>query len=244
MKGLKMFLFCMFFFGVVNAGFSAELKFYTPFEEGSGEVTKDKAGGLEGKISGAKWVDGKFGKALYFDGKEKKPCSYVGFAATDKNDFIQTFEKGPFSITCWIKPESTKAYAAQQEILNTADDRGPGWRLTFTWKAIRFTSGTGFPPKGDSWAVANNPSTDQVLLDDWDFIAVVKDKEGILSLYLNGKKVTQSEKPFEITSKNIPLTIGAFQYDDDYGFKGIIDEVKIYKGDLSAGEIYKEFTKE
>lgn len=39
------------------------------FDEGSGNIVKDTSGnGNDGVIHGATWVDGKFGKALYFDG--------------------------------------------------------------------------------------------------------------------------------------------------------------------------------
>ena len=41
------------------------------FDEGSGNVVKDSSGnGNDGIIYGASWVDGKFGKALSFDGKD------------------------------------------------------------------------------------------------------------------------------------------------------------------------------
>ena len=41
------------------------------FEEGKGDTTADSSGnGHDGKISGAKWVDGKFGKALEFAGAQ------------------------------------------------------------------------------------------------------------------------------------------------------------------------------
>ena len=42
------------------------------FDEGKGEVTKDSSGnGNDGKLmNGPKWVDGKFGKALEFDGTD------------------------------------------------------------------------------------------------------------------------------------------------------------------------------
>ena len=39
------------------------------FDEGSGTVTKDASGhGNDGTVYGATWVDGKYGKALSFDG--------------------------------------------------------------------------------------------------------------------------------------------------------------------------------
>jgi len=43
---------------------------YWPFEDGSGKVATDKTGnGHDADIVGAKWIkDGKFGKALDFDG--------------------------------------------------------------------------------------------------------------------------------------------------------------------------------
>jgi WD40 repeat protein len=41
------------------------------FDEGSGKVLKDQTkNGHDGKIIGAKWTKGKFGKALEFDGKD------------------------------------------------------------------------------------------------------------------------------------------------------------------------------
>ncbi|MFQ6062808.1 MAG: hypothetical protein ACE5J9_06490, partial [Methanosarcinales archaeon] len=39
------------------------------FDEGKGNIVKDTSGnGNDGTIHGATWVDGKFGKALQFDG--------------------------------------------------------------------------------------------------------------------------------------------------------------------------------
>jgi len=47
------------------------LVIYLPLEEGNGNVIKDQSGnGFEGKVVGAKWVDGKFGKALQFNGQD------------------------------------------------------------------------------------------------------------------------------------------------------------------------------
>jgi hypothetical protein len=43
------------------------------FDEGKGDTVKDwSENGNDGKISGAKWIDGKFGKALEFDGATSK----------------------------------------------------------------------------------------------------------------------------------------------------------------------------
>lgn len=45
---------------------------YAQSDEGSGNVVKDISGnGNDGVVYGAMWVDGKFGKALSFDGKDE-----------------------------------------------------------------------------------------------------------------------------------------------------------------------------
>jgi len=47
------------------------LLLYLPLDEGKGDVIKDQSpNGFSGKVVGAKWVDGQFGKALEFDGKD------------------------------------------------------------------------------------------------------------------------------------------------------------------------------
>jgi len=50
----------------------ASLALYLPFNEGSGDIARDFSGkGNDGAIQkGAKWVDGKIGKGLFFDGED------------------------------------------------------------------------------------------------------------------------------------------------------------------------------
>ena len=48
------------------------LKLYLPFEEGKGKVAKDKSGnGNDGTLEDeTKWINGKYGKAIYLNGKD------------------------------------------------------------------------------------------------------------------------------------------------------------------------------
>lgn len=47
------------------------LVLYLPFDEGSGKVVRDLSGkNHDGTINGAQWTNGKFGKALSFNGKD------------------------------------------------------------------------------------------------------------------------------------------------------------------------------
>ena len=53
----------------VQAGLEDGLVLYLPFDEGSGDVTGDLSGnGHDGDIEGPIWTEGKFGKALEFNG--------------------------------------------------------------------------------------------------------------------------------------------------------------------------------
>ncbi|HRR97041.1 MAG TPA: hypothetical protein P5150_09980, partial [Candidatus Ratteibacteria bacterium] len=225
---LSMFLLCFFCFS------ESELKFNCSFDDVEGN--KVKAGNLVGEMKGGKIVEGKEGQGIYLDGKERG-CECVVFPETRGDKFYQTFEDGPFTISVWIKPDGTKEYRQHQEILNTGSDRGPGWRLTYTWRMLIFMSGTG----EKCWNVPTNPSIDKVNNDEWNNVVVVKDEKGILSLWLNAKKVGESKEEFKIIDGNSPITIGAFKSGYAYGFKGIIDEVKIYKGSLSADEILRQY---
>ena len=70
------------------------------FDEGQGKVVKDSSGnGNDGKITGEKWIDGGFGKALELDkdsfAEVENPCASVacgGNCAMDDQPAIVTAE--------------------------------------------------------------------------------------------------------------------------------------------------------
>ena len=65
------------------------------FDEGSGSVAKDSSGnGNDGTIHGATWVDGKFGKALSFDGED----DYVSVTTPLTN------VENTFTMELWVYP--------------------------------------------------------------------------------------------------------------------------------------------
>lgn len=225
----------------------AELIFYLPFDEISDQVIKDSVHGIEGKIRGkVEQVEGIIGKGIYFGGKEKESDCIV-FPQTAKDDFFQKFSDGPFTISVWIKPDSKKDFRKFAEILNTSGDIGPGWRLTYFWNMLIFRSGLGPAYRGKVekyfWEIKTNPAIDRVLLDQWNHVCVKRDRNKKIFMYLNGKKVSESDGEFEITTRNLPLTVGAYVGGSGYGFMGAIDEVKIYKGELTEEEIFNEYKK-
>jgi hypothetical protein len=204
-----------------------------PFEEGQGSVTHDQAITMTGTVN-ADWTAGRIGGGLSFDGRATV-CKNVSLTGSGSDSFFQNFDGGPFTLSCWIKPNSAQSYSVFQEILNTGVNVGPGWRLSYFYRKICFISGDG----STCWSVDTDPAIDQVNVDDWNHVAVVRDGQGILSIYLNGKKAAQSLQPFVITSAGYPVTIGAYRGGAAYGFNGVIDEVRLYNRALVSGEIYQ-----
>lgn len=235
-------LFTLVFSISSSAAAGPEPAFYLSLDEGKGENAVDSAGRLSGEIKGAVWAEGRFGSGLFFDGKQRE-AAHAEFR--EGIEGFRDFEGGPFTISAWIKPDSTQAHNRQQDIVNMGFGIGPGWRLYFSWHMIYFRSGTGQRDeegKADSWALTTNPVTDKVMLDEWNHVAVVRDGEGIVSIYLNGRKAAESEGEFRIVPSTAhPLTIGSMRRGGAYGFKGVIDEVKLYRGALAGGDILEEY---
>ena len=99
------------------------------FDEGNGNTAKDASGnGNDGTLmSKPKWVDGKFGKALEFDG--------TNFVDMGNDDSVQ-FD-GDVTIVFWAKPESVGA-GRQNIVCKSYGGEGcltmePDGRLSFYW---------------------------------------------------------------------------------------------------------------
>jgi hypothetical protein len=54
--------------GAVISDLEPDLVALWHFDEGSGDITYDSVGAQHGTISGATWIQGKYGSALHFDG--------------------------------------------------------------------------------------------------------------------------------------------------------------------------------
>ena len=94
---MKWFLIFLSIFLLSCSALRAEIVGMWLFDEGKGDVVKDiSKKGHDGKIKdGYKWVDGKFGKAVYFDG--------TGYVEIPHNDDL-SFDKA-FTIMIWANIE-------------------------------------------------------------------------------------------------------------------------------------------
>jgi hypothetical protein len=233
---------------LVSFAAGAELRFHLDFSTcqvrtaDAKPVLVDRSGGLQAELHNIGWMDTPSGKAALFNGRAAKEAgSYVVVPSSTKVPFLVDFESGPFTIEVWFRPDPGKDYRRQQELINTAGDTGPGYRLTYSWRALRFMSGRGghkAEGKPDYWSVVTNPATHKVVEEGWNHVVVVRDEVGLVTLFLNGVVAARSEKPFPVTRGRAPLTIGAYLQGYAYPLSGAIGEVRISRGAKTAAEVY------
>ena len=189
------------------------------FDEGGGNTTKDSSGhDHDGEINGAKWKDGKFGKALEFDGGqwvsiESTPELQAGeeftmmawFFATDIGDWRQLIAKSDEYLLRIDPPQEENKMSA-------------------------------FVKPGGSWeprASANVPDE-----DTWIHFAATYDsneKNEQLVVYVNGERAGASTRPGDIAVTGNAVEIG--RWGGGSFFVGIIDEAAIFNVVLSEDDL-------
>ncbi len=200
------------------------------FDEGKG-VASEGSKGHGVSLKKVKWVEGKRGMGLRFETNK----SFVSI----KHQADMTFT-GPFTLQCWIKPEGYKTGSVHELMTKAHGGQGPGWRLFIAWGTIQFRTGEGRGAGKTYWALSTKPEETEILNGQWNQIAVTRDKDRILRIYLNGRELAKSEKAFEVVPTKRPLSIGNFHEGYEYPFKGVLDEVAIYGRAKTAKELFLE----
>jgi hypothetical protein len=185
----------------------------------TGTNTADMSGnGNNGTINGATWVDGLFGKALQFNGKN----NYVS---------IPTINLGStFTIEFWMQPANLHDYGDSLSA-GTTDS----W-LTFVTYAdghMLYCIGNGMNGFNHTWGERIATPAGEFTNGTWYHVVGTYDGNQI-ELFVNGvSKGTAVDKGYSI---NQVINIGA-RTALGYYFDGLIDEVKIFNRVLSAEEI-------
>lgn len=193
------------------------------FDDGGGKVAKDSSQcGFDGKVDGAEWVNGKFGKALEFDGAGG---DVVVVADTPE---LLLLEGGTLMAWSYIMTEAGHA-SWPRIIIKAADNGGTtnGYDLLFDRAlgySIRFCTGgvctSHFPMETDSW----------------HHVAVTFDGSTIKA-YADGEQVGEIAQAGPVVdSTGFDLHIGsgaAF----DRPYHGIHDEIRIWNRPLDEDEI-------
>ena len=167
---------CIFFFvssGESHAGLEGLVGAWL-FDEGKGNVTEDASGnGHDGDIRKAKWVKGKFGKALKFDGDG-------AVVILHSDDFTLEF----FTITAWVKCENHGSW--QTIITKTGEDEGAQPRNYGSF-VVPNNGGIHFSLQGGN---AKINSAEQVTDGNWHYVVMTRDKKGKMRGYIDSKEAS------------------------------------------------------
>ncbi|MDD5433464.1 MAG: LamG domain-containing protein, partial [Candidatus Pacebacteria bacterium] len=202
---------------------------YLPFDEGQGDIAYDKSinknnGDLYGACPGAAacptWTtNGKFGKALSFDGGD--------YVSVPDNAMFNTKS---FTVCAWARPASFSDY---QNILAKQQDAS----FEQFGFLVGSSQGVGFQ-LGDGASGCSQKFT----LNTWAYIC--GSTNGTVSrMYFNGQLCGQGTDNSSYSATK-PLIIGSTQYQGGSRyFNGLIDEVKFYTFELSPAEIKLEYNR-
>jgi hypothetical protein len=195
------------------------------FDEGTGNVAKDSSGnGNDGTISGASWVDGKYGKALSFDGAS----DYVQVSSITSLQIT-----GALTLSAWVKLDSLTGSSAIV---------AKGWLGEYWWRIE--VGGQMLFGHGDNWGNIEEiySGAAGIVSGEYFHLAVVRNPVTMkLYFYVNGVQLSSPDYTTLTGTSNQPVLIGK----DSGGayLDGIIDEVRIYNRALSATEIGNLFQK-
>jgi Concanavalin A-like lectin/glucanases superfamily/Chitobiase/beta-hexosaminidase C-terminal domain/Family of unknown function (DUF6298) len=198
---------------------------YWTFDEGSGTTAADSSNnGYSGTlVNGPIWTAGRIAGALSFDGVD----DYVSFASQSQ---------GTISISAWVY-----AQAASGNLLPRIIDM-PGYVLYLAEPGASNPMSLGFLSRRSTQDGKWTTPANSLAYDTWNHVAVAYDSSSALNnpdLYINGVKQTISPitPPQGTQTLNGGTGIIGNRIPLDRGWKGIIDDLRVYNRTLSATEI-------
>ncbi len=208
---------------------------YMPFDEGKGTEVKDlsqsgKIGvlGTKGKNL-PKWVDGKFGKALEFDGE----TNYVEVQDTASFNFAS--DPGTMTLAAWVKVIKTgtdKHDQTRQPIIMKGNSG--------EWEYALYIYDGGNP----GMSVWNNggsgvaePSGPPSIMDDqWHAVVGTFDSKAGVKVYVDGKLTTQAAPNANVPGSGKRNVFIAHREEGQF-LCAAVDDVRIWKRVLELKEI-------
>jgi hypothetical protein len=197
---------------------------YWSFDEGNGATAFDSSGNHnDGTVYGANWTDGKFGKALSFDGID----DYVlipGSASLRFSDAV--------TIAAWVKLEQVPAEAYGFIIA------GGYSYIAYAYVAdpagVRFNFGRESGPTTDDNLQSCGVDLPYLPYNQSYYVVWTYDSDGYAAIYVNGNVYASTT----LMSGKIYVYDGKVIINDDAKLhRGIIDEVRIYNRTLNQQEI-------
>jgi hypothetical protein len=204
--------------GVALGDLDPSIVLYLSFDGDDGGKAVDISGtGNDGVITGTNQVDGKYGRALEFDGA----TSHVMVAPNATLNLVNGM-----TLMAWIyKTEFVPANNGETII---SKKQSGAYCLEVTGWENRFPEKLSSEPRiSGTYHPVSSP--DPLPLNQWVHVAVTYDGDSI-RLYVDGEMVTEENAPGQIDVNGATVYVGAEsdgnQPDATHGrFKGIIDEV-------------------
>ena len=216
----------------VNA--SADLLVHWKFDEGSGTTAYDSSGnGRDGTFEGdPKWVAGKIGGALDFDGDGDRVVD------EDAENYLNGLDA--VTVCIWIKSDVAPT---DKGFIICEEPDGGDQIITMRYDAAGANGG------GTSLlkmaVVAPNDeqqleSSSNLQVTEWQHVAMVWSRGEQLKFYVNGVEDTPqvNEAPRDVSTSDVTmLIVGQGAKDAGGGWDGLIDDVRIYNEALTEPEI-------
>ena len=209
---------------IITSHAANELVLHLSFDEGAGSVAKDSSKfGNNCTLNGNPvWIDGKFGKALEFDG-----ATWGEVAHSDSLDLTDAM-----TIEAWVN-----MYEGG-EGTQSAVEKGSAWIDGEYNLAALYSNGTILQMK-DLPEPCNDDNIGASIQDQqWHFLVGTWDG-GAIKLYIDGKPGAEMPCAGTILTNDEPLFIGARGGKERF-LLGVLDELKVYNYALSEAAIVKD----
>ncbi len=191
------------------------------FDENQGITAKDASGnGHDGKIIGAKWVQGKIGTALEFNGD--------GNIVEIPHDKV--FDLTEYTISAWVKTEPTgkwQTVIGKEPVAGNPRNYGIFIAGNTNLLGVNYTT-------GGAWKTAFSKT---VAADGkWHHVAATFDGK-VLRAYMDGVMEGETKTEIPPDHNTEPVRIGRWGNPRGDYWSGVLDEVAMFSQALTEDEI-------
>ena len=210
----------------VTDGPEPSMVLYLSFDEGSGKTAEDVSiYGNHGQLKGdPKWVKGKFGNALKFNGK----TDWVEVAHHDSLTV-----DSEVTVMAWIKAERYTDPSTQWQGI-VAKSNSPRSYSFYT------TSGGG---GALHFSAAGGSTSHKIKLAEWQHVVAQMTKKGHHQYYINGEDGGTGGGGALPGEKDTANVLVGDTHEGTREFLGLIDEVRIWNRELSQKEVKEHMNK-
>jgi len=190
-------------------------------DDGAGLVAADSVGGHDGTLDfGPTWSGGAIAGGVEFSD------DYHAITAPYSNSLAIT---GDLTLSTWINADDLLPNKVL--VHKGIDNETHNFYLGLHNNIIVF----GMSPPGGGWNAVNTAAT-SIAENQWHHVAVTfDDSKDLVIFYLDGEKVSEATETLSPGDFGGPVRIG--RNSNSYGWRGRLDDVRIYRDVLVADEI-------